>query len=100
MGEADRDDLKIKLDDFSRRLDKRRREFASRGELTDSQQSLMNEIQRHQDRIQTKLDGVEASGTAWAVIKAEIEGEFHSLADKLALLDEKLDADEMRQHEK
>jgi hypothetical protein len=100
VADTERDDLKVKLNEFSRLLDKRRQEFASRGELSDEHQSLADEIQRQQDRLQTKLDRVEASGTPWAVIKAEIESEFQSLSDKLALFDEKLDADEMKRQKK
>jgi hypothetical protein len=100
VAETERDDLKVKLKEFSRRLDARRQEFALRGELSDQHQSLVDEIQCQQDRLQTKLDRVEASGTPWAVIKAEIESEFQSLADKLAQFDERLDAEEMKQHKK
>jgi|SRR5215469_11600481 len=95
VSETDRDDLKAKLDDFTRGLEAQVGEFRQHGKLSDQHQSMMSEIERHRDRIQIKLDLVEACGTARDVIKAEIEGEFDSLADKLALLDERLDADEM-----
>ena len=100
MSETDRDDLKIKLDDFSRRLETRMHEFAAQGELSDEHQSLMTEIQHRRDRIQSKLDSVEAGGTTWEAIKFEMESEFRSLSDKLALFEEKLDADEMRQRKR
>jgi hypothetical protein len=101
MSETDRDELKIKLDDLSRRLETRIREFAEHGELLDQQhQSWMTEIQRRRARIQTKLDSVDAHGAAWDVIKTEIESELSSLSDKLALFNERLDADEMKQRAK
>jgi hypothetical protein len=96
MSETDRDDLKDKLNDFSLRLERRMREFATHGELSDQNQSLVTEIQRRRDRIQTRLESIEAGGTAWDVIKFEIESEFRLLSDELALLEEKLDADEMK----
>jgi chromosome segregation ATPase len=96
MGEADRKDLKAKLAEFSHRLETLTRAFATQGELSDQHRSLMNEIERHRDRIQSKLDRVEAGGAPWDVVKAETEGELDSLSDKLTLLDESLDADEMK----
>jgi hypothetical protein len=97
MSEAERDRMRARLDEFSRRLDARTREFQDRGELSDVHQSLVSQIQGRRDRLQARLASAEASGSAWQVIKAECERDFAAIDDDLLLLNERLDAGQMKQ---
>jgi hypothetical protein len=67
------------------------REFAA-------QASYRINIRRWSPRfnVAARLESIEAGGTAWDVIKFEIESEFRLLSDELALSEETLDADEMK----
>jgi len=100
MSEAEREQMRAKLDGLSRRLDARTHEFRERGELSDLYQSLMDHIERRRDRLQAKLTSAEAHGTAWDVIKIEFERDFSAIFDDLLELDEKLDADQMKRDHK
>jgi hypothetical protein len=97
MSEAERDRMRARLDEFSRRLDARTREFHERGELSDVHQFLVRQIQGRRDRLQDKLVSAEASASAWQVIRAECERDFASIDDDLLLLNERLDAGQMKQ---
>jgi hypothetical protein len=98
MSEAERDGMRAKLDELSQRLDARTREFRETGELSDLHQSLLRQIQARHDRMQAKLASAEAKGSAWDVIRVEIERDFRSIYDDLLLLDDHLDASQMKQH--
>jgi hypothetical protein len=97
MSEAEGDRMRAELDAFSQRLDARAREFKERGEFSDLHQSLLSDIQARHDRLQAKLASVEAHGSTWGVAKVECERDFRSIYDDLLLLDERLDADQMKQ---
>jgi hypothetical protein len=98
MSEAERDQMRARLDEFSRRLDARTREFKETGELSDLHQSLLRQIQGRHDRMQARLASAEASGSTWDVIKVELERDFRSVYDDLLLLNDRLDASQMKQH--
>lgn len=98
MSEAERDRMRARLDEFSQRLDARTREFKETGELSDLHQSLLSQIQGRHDRMQARLASAEASGSAWDVIRIELERDFGSIYDDLLLLDDRLDASQMKQH--
>ena len=97
MSAAECDRMRARLDEFSQRLDARTREFQERGELSDAHQALMSQIQERRDRLQARLASVEATGSEWDVIRVECERDFGSIHDDLLLLDERLDADQMKQ---
>jgi hypothetical protein len=97
MSEAERDRMRARLDEFSQRLDARTREFQERGELSDVHQALMSQIHERRARLQGRLASVEATGSAWDVIRVECERDFSSIHNDLLLLDERLDADQMKQ---
>jgi hypothetical protein len=97
MSEAERDRLRARLDEFSRRLDARTCEFRERGELSDVHQSFMRQIHERREQLQAKLASAEASGSAWQVIMAECERDFTAIDDDLRLLDERADAGQMKQ---
>ena len=96
MSDAERDGMRARLDEFSRRLDARTREFEQRGELSDLHRSLLGQIEGRRQGLQAKLASAEASGSTWEVVKAEFERDFSSIHDDLLLLDERLDADQMK----
>jgi hypothetical protein len=98
MSEAERDRMRARLDEFTQRLDACTREFKETGELSDLHQSLLRQIQGRHDRMQAKLAAVEAKGSAWDVIRNEFERDFRSIYDDLLLLDDRLDAGQMKQH--
>ena len=56
MNEPERDELKDKLDDFSRRLDAEVRNWKERGEFTDTLRRLIDDIRRRRDQIEKKLE--------------------------------------------
>jgi hypothetical protein len=97
MSEAERDRMRARLEEFSRRLDARTREFHDQGEPSDAHQALMSEIRKRRDRLQARLASVEAKGSAWDVIRVEMERDFSSIHDDLLQLDERLDAGQMKQ---
>jgi hypothetical protein len=72
------------------------RDFRERGEFADAHRTLTEEIGRRHDQIQKKLALAEANGTAWDVIKSEMERDFSSLLDDLQQTIEQLDGDEMK----
>jgi protoheme ferro-lyase len=96
MTQAERDALKGRLDDFSRRLDAHVRDWKERGEFTDLHRNLIEEITQRHDQIQKKLALAEAHGTPWDVIKIETERDFSSLFDDLLQISERLDSDEKK----
>jgi hypothetical protein len=96
MSEAERSRMRAKLDEFSLRLDARAREFQERGDFLDVHQSLMTQIRRRHDQLQSKLVAAEANGTAWEVIKIEFERDLSSMYGDLLKLEEQSDADAMK----
>jgi hypothetical protein len=97
MTQVERDELKERLDDFSRRLNAHVRSWKERGEFTDVHRTSIDDITRRHDQIQKKLASAEAHGTPWDVIKIETERDFSSLFDNLLQINEQLDADEKRE---
>ena len=96
MNEPERDELKDKLDDFSRRLDAQVRNWKERGEFTDTLRRLIDDIRRRRDQIEKKLALAEAKGTPWDVIKIETERDFSSLFDDLLQIGKRLDSEEIK----
>jgi len=92
MSEVDRERMRAKLNEFTQLLETRTREFKERGDMSDEQHSLISTIKRRHDQMQDRLASAEASGTAWDVIKVEMERDFSSIYDSLAQLDD----DEMK----
>ena len=96
MNELERDELKDKLDDFSRRLDAEVRNWKERGEFNDTLRRLIDDIRRRRDQIEKKLALAEAKGTPWDVIKIETEWDFSSIFDDLLQIGERLDSEEIK----
>ena len=96
MIDVERDNLKAKLDEFSRRLDAHVRDLKEQGQFTEEHRRLIAEITQRHDQMQRKLALAEAKGTAWEVFKRETERDFSSLFDDLLQINERLDTDEMK----
>jgi len=96
MTETDRDALKEKLDDFSRRLDDHVRDMKQRGVFSESHRRLVADMAQRRDQINKKLASAEAKGRPWLVIRSETERDFGSLFDDLLQLNERLDADQTK----
>jgi hypothetical protein len=90
MTQAERDELKDKLDEFSKRLDAHVRDLKERGEFTDVHRTLIDDIKRRHDQILKQLALAEAHGTPRDVIKIEAERDFSSLFDDLLQINERL----------
>ena len=74
MNQLERDELKDKLDDFSRRLDAQVRNWKERGEFTDTVRRLIDDIRRRRDQIEKKLALAEAKGTPGMLSKSKRNG--------------------------
>lgn len=96
MTQAERDELKDRLSDFSRRLDAQVRDLKERGEFTNVHRTLIEDITQRQDQIRKKVALAQEHGTPWDVIKSQTERDFSSIFDDLLQLGEKLDSDETR----
>jgi deoxyadenosine/deoxycytidine kinase len=96
MSEAERDQMRARLDEFSRRLDARTREFEQRGEFSDLHRSLLDQIEARRQGLQAKLASAEASGSTWEVVKDEFQRDFSSIHDDLLRIDERLDTEQMK----
>jgi hypothetical protein len=83
MNQTERDELKDKLDEFSKRLTARVRDLKQRGEFNETHKTLIDDIKRRHNQIEKKLASAEAHGTPWDVIKIETERDFRSIFDDL-----------------
>ncbi len=96
MTQTERDELRDRLDDFSKRLAAHARDLKERGEFSETHRALIDDIKRRHGHIEKKLVLAEAQGTPWDVIKIETERDFSSIHDDLLRLNEQLDAAEMK----
>ena len=96
MTQTERDELRDRLDDFSRRLNAHVRDLKERGEFSEFYRRSIEEIRGRQNQIRQKIAAAEGKGSAWAAIQAEIGRDFESLFDDLRLINERLDAEEMK----
>jgi ethanolamine utilization cobalamin adenosyltransferase len=93
---ADKETLHRRLDDLSRRLEVRTREFAEKGHLMTPHEAFANEIRARQARLREKVREAERRGTAWGALRAEVTRDYSSLYDDLLQFEERLDLDSMR----
>jgi hypothetical protein len=96
MTETDRQRFRAQLDEFSKRLDGRMRDFRERGRFTDIHRTLFEEIRQRHDQLERKLALATTTGTAWDVIRSGVERDFTVLLDALRKAGEQLDSDEMK----
>ncbi len=96
MTQTERDELRDRLDDFSKRLAAHALDLKERGEFSETHRALIDDIKRRHDHIKKKLVVAEAQGTLWDVIKIETERDFSSMFDDLLQLNEQLDVSEMK----
>ena len=88
-----------KLDDLSRRIDARKREFEKNGEFSDVHEALISEIRQRQDKLRMKVDAAAREGTNWDLVRAEFTRDHRSIFDDLLQIGERLDADAMKKRE-
>lgn len=97
MSEPEHDRMQARLDAFGRLLDARTREFKETGEFSDQRQLLISQIRGSHDRMQARLASAKASGSSWDLIRVEFERDLGSIYDDLLLLNNRLDAEQMKQ---
>jgi len=88
-----------KLDDLSRRLDARTREFEQNGEFSDSHEALIIQIRQRQDKLRMRVDAAAREGKNWDFVKAEFMHAHKSIFDDLLQIEERLDADAMKKRD-
>jgi hypothetical protein len=91
--------LRRKLDDLSRRLDARTREFAQTVEFSDVHEALISQIRQRHDKLRTKVDAAAREGTSWDLVRAEFTRDHSSIFDDLLQLEERLDVDAMKKRD-
>ena len=96
MSNEDHDELRDKLDAFSRRLDARAREFKERGEFSDMHEPFLESIRKRQASIKKKLDSAIQHGAKRDLIKYEAERDFNGLIEEVLRWEKQLDADSMK----
>jgi predicted nucleic acid-binding Zn-ribbon protein len=85
-----------KLDELSRRIDARKREFEKNGEFSDIHETLISEIRQREDKLRRKVDAVAREGTNWDLVRSEFIRDHRSIYDDLLQIGERLDADAMK----
>jgi hypothetical protein len=90
--------LADRLDAFSRRLDKRIREFKERGEFSSLHTVSMEELEKHHELLRKKLKSAVHEGEAWHALKYEFERDLDALYERFTKWESRLDA-EMAKHE-
>ena len=89
--------LQKKLDDLSARLRARIEEFRQKGEFSDTHAALLKEIRQRNDALKSKVAEAGQKGTTWDLVKAEFARDYSSLFDDLLEIEERLDAEAMKQ---
>jgi hypothetical protein len=88
--------LKDRLDAFSRRLEKRIREFKERGEFSSIHDVSMKELRKHHDLLRKRLRAAVHEGRPWNVLKDEIERDLDALSERFVKWDRHLEAEMMK----
>ena len=88
-----------KLDDLSRRIDVRTREFEQNGEFSDVHEALISEIRQRQDKLRMKVDAAAREGTSWDLLRADLTRDHSSIFDNLQQIGERLDAEAMKKRD-
>ena len=96
MRDEDHDELRSKLDAFSRRLDARAREFKERGEFSDIHEPFLESIRERQASIKKKLDSAIQHSAKRDLIKYEAERDFNGLIEEFLQWEKQLDAESMK----
>jgi hypothetical protein len=97
MSETEHDRMQARLEAFGRLLDARAREFKQTGEFSDQHELLISQIRGRYDLMQARLASAKASGSSWDLIRVEFERDLGSVYDDLLLLNNRLDAEQMKQ---
>jgi hypothetical protein len=96
MSEDDGSLLGEKLQDLSRRIEERSREFSDRGMLSEGDGAKLEELRERHDRIHGKLGSAVREGDLWTAMKIEINLDIDSLFEEFTRWENDLEARTMR----
>lgn len=96
MRETEKDDLRRRLDDLSRRLESRVRDFTEKGAFSDLHRRSATELRQRQAELVKRIDAAAHAGTAWEMTKAELARDFASLFDDFTQFEQALEAARMK----
>jgi hypothetical protein len=97
MSHFDKAAFKKKLDELSRLIHAREKEFRQQGEFLDIHRALLEEIRQRNDALMKKVAEAEHRSSTWELVKAELARDYSSLLDDLLQFGERLDAEIMKQ---
>ena len=81
--------MRQEMESFSHRLRALKEELRERGKLSDENQALLDQIQRHKERLEVKCSNAEKAGN-WDFIKEEFDSDWNSLVVDLAMMENRL----------
>jgi hypothetical protein len=85
--------LRARLDDFSRRLDAKTREFKATGELTERQAS----VRKRSEAMKAELDRAIQAGSVSDILRLEFERDLNALLDDFSRMEKVFDAAAMKE---
>lgn len=97
MSDNEFDALRKQLDAFSVRLNARIKEFHDQGGFSDTHQAFVTRIQQGHAAVEAKLASAVHDGAGAASTKYEIERDLNALVDEFGHLEERLNAESMKQ---
>jgi len=89
-----------KLDDLTARLHARSEEFTRTGGFLYLHAKLLSDIRQRNDALKAKVAEAQRKGNTWELVKAEFARDYSSLFDDLLQIEERLDAEAIKQGKK
>ena len=90
------DELRRKLDEFSKKLERKTKEFKERGEFSDFHGAFAEGIRKRGEAIQSNLDSAILAGRTFTEIKYELERDLNNLFGEFDQWEKQLEADAMK----
>ncbi len=81
--------MRKEIESFSPRLHAWKEELRERGKLSGANQVVLDQIQRHKERLEVNLSNAEKAGN-WSSIREEFDKDWNSLVVDLATLENRL----------
>ena len=97
MSDKDFDALREQLAAFTRRLNKRSKEFQDRGGFSDTHEAFVERIKQGHAAVEAKLESAVHGGAIGAATKYEIERDINALMQVFGQFEERL-RDELMKH--
>lgn len=85
-----------KLDAFSRKLERRTREFNDTGTFSDVQRAYWDHVISRHGRLHHRVAATAAHPRAWQRARDELGREYDAVLNEFARFMERLDADQMK----